>query len=123
MAKELNKAQVNHLRRLLGWVRCEIPPEPEEIVKIVQNIGRRIYITKDGQERLTPNDVLRYRNGDIHDPRIENLEKVTRAEHLRRNWHDRYPLAIKRMVQLRGALQRQINKREGKREQHNQRPA
>ena len=52
MAKELNKAQVNHLRRLLGWVRCEIPPAPEEVVKIVQDIGRRIYITKDGQEQL-----------------------------------------------------------------------
>lgn len=67
--------------------------------------------------------LIRHRNGDQHDTRIENLELVTRAEHLRRNWHDRYPLAIKRMVQLRGALQRQINKREGKREQHNQRPA
>lgn len=39
MAKELNKAQVNHLRRLLGWVRCEIPPSPDEVVKIVHGIA------------------------------------------------------------------------------------
>lgn len=66
--------------------------------------------------------VVRYRNGDQHDTRIENLELITRAEHLRRNWHDRYPLEVKQITQLRGALQRQINKREGKHErQHNQR--
>lgn len=42
MAKELNKAQVNHLRRLLGWVRCEIPPEPSEVVSIVKSIAPAI---------------------------------------------------------------------------------
>lgn len=35
MAKELNKAQVNHLRRLLGWIRCEYFMTPEEIVRVV----------------------------------------------------------------------------------------
>lgn len=85
-------------------------------------MARYVWMTERGP--LTSNDVIRYRNGDIHDTRIENLEKITRAEHLRRNWHDRYPLAIKQAVQLRGALQRQINKREGKHErQHDQRPA
>lgn len=73
---------------------------------------------------IPPAMVIRYRNGDQHDTRIENLELITRAEHLRRNYHDRYPLAVKQINQLRGALQRQINKREGKREQqHNRRPA
>lgn len=72
---------------------------------------------------IPPGMVIRYRNGDTHDTRLQNLELITRAEHLRRNWHDRYPLALRQIVQLRGALQRQINKREGKREQHDQRPA
>jgi len=62
--------------------------------------------------------VIRFRNGDTHDTRFENLELITRAEHLRRNWHDRYPLPIKQMVQLRGALQRQINKRTNDEPQH-----
>lgn len=67
---------------------------------------------------------LRFKDGDRLNPLVENLELVTRAEHLRRNYHDRYPLELKRLVQLRGALQRQINKREGKHERkHNQRPA
>jgi hypothetical protein len=65
---------------------------------------------------------LRFRDGDRLNALVENLELVTRAEHLRRNYHDRYPLEIKRIVQLRGALQRQINKREGRHERkHNQR--
>lgn len=51
MAKELSKAQVNHLRRLLGWVRCEIPPAPEEIVKIVHDIAPAID-SEDGKRRL-----------------------------------------------------------------------
>ena len=39
MAKQLSKAQLNHLRRLLGWVRCEIPPAPNTIVDIVRKIA------------------------------------------------------------------------------------
>lgn len=65
---------------------------------------------------------LRFRDGDRLNTLVSNLELVDRAEHLRRNWHDRYPLAIKQAVQLRGALQRQINKREGRHERkHDQR--
>ena len=38
MARQLNKAQVNHLRLLLGWVRCEIWQSPEEIVATTTEI-------------------------------------------------------------------------------------
>lgn len=53
-------------------------------------------------------------NKDRTDRRLENLEIITRKELLARNWHDRYPKAIKKLVQLRGALQRQINRRDGR---------
>ena len=86
------------------------------------SLARYVWTTERGP--IPPAHVIRYRNGDTHDTRIENLELITRAEHLARNWHRRYPLEIRRLVQLRGALQRQINKREGKHErQHDQRPA
>lgn len=84
-------------------------------------MARYVWETERGQ--IPPDHVIRFSNGDPHDTRIENLELITRAEHLARNWHRRYPLELRRLVQLRGALQRQINKREGKHEQHNQRPA
>jgi hypothetical protein len=82
-------------------------------------LARWVWMQERGQ--IPPNHCIRPKNGDQHDTRIENLELITRAENLRRNWHDRYPLAIKQAVQLRGALQRQINKREGKHEQHDKR--
>ena len=41
MAKELNTAQVNHLRRLLGWVRCSegVFQSPEEMVESLRKIA------------------------------------------------------------------------------------
>lgn len=41
-----------------------------------------------------------------------NLLAVTRAENMRRNTYHRYPKEVARLIQLRGALNRQINKRE-----------
>lgn len=55
--------------------------------------------------------VLRFIDRDHMNPLVENLVLVTREENLRLNWHDRYPKAIKQITQLRGAIQRQINKR------------
>jgi hypothetical protein len=52
-----------------------------------------------------------FRNKDRTDIRLENLELVTRKELLARNWHRRYPKQIRQLVQLRGAITRQINKR------------
>lgn len=41
MAKQLSKAQVNHLRRLLGWVRCSdgVWQSPEEMVDTLKKIA------------------------------------------------------------------------------------
>lgn len=46
-----------------------------------------------------------------------NLLAVTRAENMQRNTCHRYPKEIARLIQLRGALNRQINKRERHAEQ------
>ena len=47
-------------------------------------------------------------------PVIADLECITRAENMRRNTYHRYPKEIANLIQLRGALNRQINKRLGK---------
>jgi hypothetical protein len=44
-------------------------------------------------------------------PVIGSLECISRAENMRRNTYHRYPKEIARLIQLRGALNRQINKR------------
>lgn len=54
---------------------------------------------------------VRFRDGNPRNPLVENLELVDRATHLARNWHDRYPLELRQITQLRGAITRQINKR------------
>lgn len=41
MSKQLDKAQVNHLRRLLGWVRCSegVFQSPEEMVATMKGLA------------------------------------------------------------------------------------
>lgn len=59
-----------------------------------------------------------HKDRDRSNFRLRNLVLVDRAENMRRNTYHRYPREIARLIQLRGALQRQINKREGKHEHH-----
>lgn len=55
---------------------------------------------------------LVFRDGDKTNTAPENMELVTRAELMRRNsYHTRYPKEIGELIQLRGAVQRQINRR------------
>lgn len=43
---------------------------------------------------------------------LDRIEVITRAENMRRNsYHTRYPKEVAQLIQLRGALNRQINKR------------
>lgn len=54
MTAPLTDAEINHLRRLLGWVRCEIGQSPEELVSTVQGILPAIPsdISEEGKARM-----------------------------------------------------------------------
>jgi hypothetical protein len=53
MNRALSKAEVNHLRRLIGYVRCEIMQSPDELVATVQSICPAIgEISDEGKQRL-----------------------------------------------------------------------
>lgn len=56
---------------------------------------------------------VRFHNRDTHDCRIENLYLCSRADLMRANTVHNYPKPIARAILMRGALMRQINKREG----------
>lgn len=56
--------------------------------------------------------VVRFRNGDTHDCRIDNLYLMSRVDLMRANTLHNYPKDIARAIQLVGALHRQINKRD-----------
>jgi hypothetical protein len=53
MNKALTKSEVNHLRRLLGYVRCNIGQSPDELVATVRGIAGKIDgIDEQGKQRL-----------------------------------------------------------------------
>ena len=53
MAKQLDKAQVNHLRRLLGWVRCSegVFQSPEEMVNSLRQIAPHVGTPDDASKQ------------------------------------------------------------------------
>ena len=56
--------------------------------------------------------IVVFKNGNKRDFSINNLECVSRAENMRRNsYQNRYPPEVAKLIQLRGALNRQINQR------------
>lgn len=54
MKRPLTDAEANHLRRLLGWVACEIGQEPAEMVETVRKIAPAIGhdISDEAKSRL-----------------------------------------------------------------------
>jgi hypothetical protein len=49
----LSEAHVNHLRRLLGWVRCDIGQSPDEYVDTMRRIAPYVGLPDEGaQQRL-----------------------------------------------------------------------
>lgn len=63
---------------------------------------------------IPPNHVLIFRDGNRKKITLENLELVSRPELMRRNSVHNLPKPIAELVQLRGAINRKINRLEGK---------
>jgi hypothetical protein len=61
---------------------------------------------------IPPGHAVVFKDGDRSHIKIANLECISRRELMRRNsYHTNYPKEIARLIQLRGAVQRQINRR------------
>lgn len=58
--------------------------------------------------------VLVFLDGDKRNFELDNLDLISRKELMRRNSYHNYGPEIAKLVQLRGAISRQINKRAGK---------
>lgn len=70
-----------------------------------------VLVWEDWNGPLPKGCVIVFRNRDKTDIRLENLECVTRQQLMKRNTVHNLPKPLAQVVQLRGALQRQINKR------------
>lgn len=50
---KLTEAEVNHLRRLIGWVACKVGQTPEEMISTVRKIAPAIQdVSEEGKARL-----------------------------------------------------------------------
>ncbi len=78
-----------------------------------QPVARIVWEAVNGP--IPAGHVVRFRKGMATTVRDEitpdRIECVSRAENMRRNSYHNYPQPIPQLIQLRGALQRQINKR------------
>jgi hypothetical protein len=62
--------------------------------------------------QLPKGHVLVFKDGNKQNTAVENIELLSRAELMRRNsYHMNYPKEVAQLVQLRGAITRQINNR------------
>lgn len=53
MSKTLSTAEINHLRRLVAWVDCEIGPSPEEMIDTAKRIAPAVgEVSDEGKQRL-----------------------------------------------------------------------
>lgn len=73
------------------------------------SLARYVWETERGP--IPKGGIIRPCNRDAHDTRIENLWLGTRADLMQENTYHQYPKEIARLIQLRGALNRQINRR------------
>lgn len=60
---------------------------------------------------VPPNHAVAFKDGNKQNISIDNLELISRAELMRRNSCHQYGQEVAKLVQLRGAVTRQINKR------------
>lgn len=78
-----------------------------------------ILLWEEANGPLPSGHALVFINGDKTDIRLENLQLLTRADLMRRNSYHNYGPEIARVFQLKGAITRQINKRErGNEDEH-----
>jgi hypothetical protein len=73
------------------------------------DLARYVWTTEKGP--IPEGMTVRAKNGDAHDTRIGNLKLVSRADLMRENSYHRLPKELANLIQLRVALNRQINKR------------
>lgn len=69
-----------------------------------------IYNWLESGRELPKKHCLAFKDGNQLNPEIDNLELISMAENMRRNSIQNFPEDLKEVLQLKGQLQRQINK-------------
>lgn len=87
-----------------------------------QGVHRIVWVETHGQ--IPKGSIVVFKNPTLRttvaeDITLDKLECITRVENMQRNSYHRYPKPIAQLIQLRGALNRKINKRDRDREEQN----
>jgi len=83
------------------------------MIKLPENrrlVYKHIWIWEEKNGKAGKGFNIVFKNGNSLDCRIENLEKVSNAELMERNTLHRFPEELRKIIQLKGAVNRQINK-------------
>ena len=77
-------------------------------------VGLHVLAWREAHGDIPTGHAVIFRDGNKENIDICNLECISRAELMRRNsYHNNYPKEVQLLIQLRGAVNRQINKRKG----------
>jgi len=80
-------------------------------------VGVHILLWREHHGEIPSAHIIKFKDGNKQNIAIENLECISQADNMRRNSFHNYPKEVAQLIQLRGAVQRQINKRSKQDEQ------
>jgi hypothetical protein len=73
------------------------------------NISHIVWIAANGA--IPAGHIIRHKDGNNQNCELSNLQCISKADNMRLNSYHRYPAPIPQLIQLRSALNRQLNNR------------
>lgn len=87
------------------------------MIKLPQNrklVYKHLWVWESANGNVPKGFNVVFKNGNTLDCRLENLEMLSNSELMSKNSMQRFPEELRQLIQLKGALKRQINKIENK---------
>lgn len=75
-------------------------------------IPLRRHIWEQAHGKIPQGMIVRYKDGNVNNCVLENLECITKADNMKLNTIHRYPPELKQVMRLTGKLKRTINKKQ-----------
>lgn len=116
MRTQFRKGNKPHNWKPIGSER--ISADGYRLIKIQDGKGKhnwqleQIIVWEKANGKLEKGTCLWHKDGNLLNNNIENLEAISREEMMNRNTMHRLSPEVKRLINLKGVLNRQINKRE-----------
>lgn len=109
---EFRKGHTPHNHKPVGHERindegyCEIKVREPNVFRLKHRV-----IWEEANGPIPKDHLIRFKNKNPKDFRLENLEIVSKVQNMQDNTYHNYPPELAACIQLKGVLTRQINKR------------